>query len=153
MPISIWEIKRNGSPFPYGDPHMETGIEHPHSIGVSLFPYGESNERAPHFHTGIPIRKRGFTQPHFHTGTSSVTNTFQNRVCAHLGIEEKIAIWECFPYGDCRFHMVILIWKQASRLSKFLFGDSPFQDRVCYHLGINIYNMFEHIDMLSMGIW
>jgi hypothetical protein len=90
---------------------------------------------APCFHTEIPIRKRGLTRHHFHMGTSSVTNPFPNRVHAHLGIEEKIPIWECFPYGDCGFHMVIRLRKPK----KFPFGDSLFPNRVCAHFGINIY--------------
>jgi hypothetical protein len=85
---------------------METGIDtSPYGNGESSFPYWESNEMAPHFHTGIPIWKRGLTRPCFHMGTGSVTNQFQNRVPAHLGIEEKKSNGNVFHMG-----IAVSIW-------------------------------------------
>ena len=57
----------------------------------------------------------------------SVTNPFPNRFCAHLGIEVKITIWECFPYGDHRFHMMITVRKWAGRLEYSHMGNPRFR--------------------------
>jgi hypothetical protein len=63
----------------------------------------------------------------FPNGDCSVTNPFPNRVCAHLGIEVKITIWECFPYGDHCFHMVITVQKWAGRLKYSHMGSPRFR--------------------------
>ncbi len=82
------------------------------------------------------LARRIDTSP-FPYGDGSVTNPFPNRVCAHLGIEEKIPIWECFPYGDRRFHMVIPI----QTCKKFPFGDSLLPNSIFAHMGINRYTL------------
>ena len=130
MPVSIWGLIRNGSPFPCGNLHMETGIDtSPYGNGNRPFPYGDhiqesphgngeqhipiwkwgvlvsiwgSNEMAPHLHMEISIRKRGLTCPRFHMGTGSVTNHSQT---------EFVPIWELRkknPYENV-FHMGIAV--------------------------------------------
>ncbi len=130
MPVFIWGITRNGSPFPYGNLNMETRIvTSPYGNGNSLFPYGDhiqgspygngewhipmwkwgvlvsiwwSNEMAHRFHMGIPIQKRGLTHPHVHMGTGSVTNPYRT---------EFVPIWKLrkkSPYGK-NFHMGIAV--------------------------------------------
>jgi hypothetical protein len=43
IPVFIWGIKKYGSPFSYGDPHMETGIStSSYGNGECPFPYEES---------------------------------------------------------------------------------------------------------------
>ena len=60
----------NGSPLPYGDPDMGTGIDKsPYGKDYSPFPYGDWEVLAPRFHMGIAIWKRGLTRPYFHMGT------------------------------------------------------------------------------------
>ncbi len=59
---------------------MEMGIDaSPYGNGESLFPYGESKETTPRFHTGIPLWKRRLTHPnmemgnpHFHVGNQKI---------------------------------------------------------------------------------
>jgi hypothetical protein len=63
----------------------------------------------------------------FPNGDGSVTNPFPNRVCAHLGIEVNITIWECIPYGDHCFHMVITVRKWAGRLEYSHMGSPRFR--------------------------
>ncbi len=163
MPVSIWGIIRNGSPFPYGNFHMEADIDtSPYGNGNRPFPYGDHirgsphgngewhipiwkwgvflsiwglNKMAPHFHTEIPIWKRRLTCSRVHMGTGSVTNRYQTEFLPVWGLRKKIPIWECFPDGDRRFHMVIPIRKP----NKFPFGDSPLPNRVCDHTGINMH--------------
>jgi hypothetical protein len=67
--VSTWGLKSSGSLFPCGDHRMKTGIEgspFPYGYGDCLLPhgYGNSKQMHPHFHTGIPIWKRGLTHPH-----------------------------------------------------------------------------------------
>ena len=89
----------------------------------------------PRFHMGkqmewIPISIWGSPYRNgspFPNGDRSVTNLFPNRVHAHLGIEVKITIWECFPYGDHRFHMVITVRKWAGRLEYSHMGNPRFR--------------------------
>ena len=96
---------------------MEMGIDtSPYENGVSpLIPisiWGSKwNGYCTHLY-GDPHRDGSL----FPNGYGSVTNPFPNRVSVHLGIEVKITIWECFPYGDHRFHMVITVRKWAGRL-------------------------------------
>jgi len=66
-----------------------------------IFHMGKQMERIPISTWGSPYRNGSL----FPNRDGSVTNPFPNRVCAHLGIEIKITIWECFPYGDHR-----LVW-------------------------------------------
>jgi hypothetical protein len=72
---------------------------------------------------GSPYRNRS----PFPNWDGSVTNPFPNRVRCHLGIEVKITIWECFPYGDHHFHMVITVRKWAGRLEYFHMGNPRFR--------------------------
>jgi hypothetical protein len=89
----------------------------------------------PRFHMGkqmerIPISKLGSPYRNgspFPNGDRSVTNPFPNRVHAHLGIEVKITIWECFTYGDHRFYMVITVRKWAGRLEYSHMGNPRFR--------------------------
>ena len=53
--VSIWGLRICGSPFPYGNHHMETGTD------ASSFPYkncplpyGDSTQMDPRYHMGIP---------------------------------------------------------------------------------------------------
>jgi hypothetical protein len=80
-------------------------------------------ERIPISIWGSPYRNGS----PFPNGDRSVTNPFPNRVHAHLGIEVKITIWECFPYGDHRFHLVITIRKWAGRLEYSHMGNPRFR--------------------------
>ncbi len=132
----------------YRDPYMETENDtSPYGNGESSFPYGDQMKWLP-----ISIRRSTYGNGDWHVPVSiwglveSLTVTKQ--VCAHLGIEGKIPIWEKFPYGDCRFHMVIPLRKPK----KFQFGDSPLPKRVCDHTGINTYiayNIFARIHLLD----
>ena len=97
---------------------MEMGYPH-----QSLFPYGEHETQIPVSIWGSPYRNGSL----FPNGDGSVTNPFPNRVHAHLGIEVKITIWECFPYGDHRFHMVITTRKWAGRLEYSHMGNPRFR--------------------------
>ena len=98
---------------------METEIEtSPYGKGESPFPYGEANGTDTHFYMG---------NTPFPNGDHSVTNPFPNRVHAHLGIEVKITIWECFPYGDHCFHLVITVRKWAGRLEYSHMGNPRFR--------------------------
>ena len=87
------------------------------------FHMGKQMERIPISIWGSPYRNGS----PFPNGDRSVTNPFPNRVHAHLGIEVKITIWECFPYGDHRFHMVITIWTWAGRLKYSYMGNPRFR--------------------------
>ena len=80
-------------------------------------------ERIPISIWGSPYRNGS----PFPNGDRSVTNPFPNRVHAHLGIEVKITIWECFPYEDHRFHLVITVRKWAGRLKYSHMGNPRFQ--------------------------
>jgi hypothetical protein len=94
----------------------------------------------------------GLTHPRFHMGTGSVTNPFPNRVCAHyLGIEEKIPIWECFPYGDCHFHMVIPIWKQAGRLRNSHLGTPHSQTEFVPIWGLTCTCWYQNVQISITG--
>jgi len=95
----------------------------PYGNGESLFPFGDANEMIPISIWGSPYRNGS----PFPNGDRSVTNPFPNRVRAHLGIEVKITIWECFPYGDHRFHMVITVRKWAGRLEYSHMGNPRFR--------------------------
>ena len=87
------------------------------------FHMGKQMERIPISIWGSPYRNGS----QFPNGDRSVTNPFPNRVHAHLGIEVKITIWECFPYGDHRFHLVITIRKWAGRLEYSHMGNPRFR--------------------------
>ena len=91
LPVSIWWL-------PYGNGNIHA--------------YGIQKDWLPVSIQGSPYRNRS----PFLNGNSSVTNPFPNRVCAHLGIEVKITIWECFLYGDRCFHMGITVWNWAGWL-------------------------------------
>ncbi len=109
--------------FHTGIPIWKCGLTRPRmEMGYPHFCMGNQIKGIPVSLRGSPYGNRGLTRPRFHTRTGSVTNLFQNRVCVHLGIEEKIPIWEYFPFGDRRFHMVIPIWKRAGRLSNSYLG-------------------------------
>ena len=59
IPFSIWGAQLNRSPFPYGDHHMEMGIDRsPYGNRQAPFPYRERNDTAPRFYMGITIWKR-----------------------------------------------------------------------------------------------
>jgi hypothetical protein len=131
IPISIW-----GSPFPYREVNetvlrfymvitiWKRGFTHPHMERVNpRFHMGKQMERIPISIWGSPFRNGS----PFPNGDRSVTNPFPNRVHAHLGIEVKITIWECFPYGDHRFHLVITIRKWAGRLEYSHMGNPRFR--------------------------
>ena len=114
--ISIWGTN--------GHPHMEVGI-----------PIN------PHFHMGKQMEWMSRWRSHrngspFLNKDGSVTNPFPNRVCAHLGIEVKITIWECFPYGDHHFHMVITVQKWAGRLKCSHMGSPRFRIEFVSILGL-----------------
>ena len=87
------------------------------------FHMGKQMERIPISIWGSPYRNGS----PFPNGDRSVTNPFPNRVHAHLGIEVKITIWECFPYGDHRFHLVITVRKWAGRLEYSHMGNPRFR--------------------------
>jgi hypothetical protein len=87
------------------------------------FHMGKQMERIPVSIWGSPYRNGS----PFPNGDRSVTNPFPNRVHAHLGIEVKITIWECFPYGDHRFHLVITVQKWAGRLKYSHMGNPRFR--------------------------
>ena len=87
------------------------------------FHMGKQMERIPISIWGSPYRNGS----PFPNGDCSVTNPFPNRVHAHLGIEVKITIWECFPYGDHRFHMVITVRKWAGRVEYSHMGSPRFR--------------------------
>ena len=72
----------------------------------------------------------------FPNGDGSVTNPFPNRFRAHLEIEVKINIGECFPYGDHRFHMVITVPKWAGRLEYSHMGNPRFRIEFVSILGL-----------------
>jgi hypothetical protein len=99
MPISIWGITTNNSLFPYGDPHMETGIDtSPYGNGECPFPYGESKEMVSCFQKEIPIWKWGLTHPHMEMGFTRF----------HMGNQKiwlPIFIWGS-PYRNRDFHIV-----------------------------------------------
>jgi len=84
---------------------------------------GKQLERIPISIWGSPYRNGS----PFPNGDHSVTNPFPNRVHAHLGIEVKITIWECFPYGDHRFHWVITVRIWAGRLEYSHMGNPRFR--------------------------
>jgi hypothetical protein len=86
------------------------------------FHMGKQMERIPISIWGSPYRNGS----PFSNGDHSVTNPFPNRVHAHLGIEVKITIWECFPYGDHHFHLVITVRKWAGRLDYSQMGNPRF---------------------------
>jgi hypothetical protein len=94
--VSKWGLRICGSPFPYGDHHMKTGIvASPFPYRDCPFQYGDLTQIDPCYHTGIPIWKRGSTYPHM----EMVNHRF------HMGIENlwlPVSIWES-PYGkgDC----------------------------------------------------
>jgi hypothetical protein len=116
LPISIWWL-----PYGNGDRH------------IPIWKWGLFVN--PHFHMGnqmerIPVSIWGspyWNGSPFLNGDGSVTNPFPNRVCFHLGTEGKITIWECFLYGDHRFHMVITVWKWAGRLGYSHMGNPRFR--------------------------
>ena len=93
---------------------------------LSPFPYGEANGTYTRFFQCQwgSLYRNGSPFPN---GDGSVTNPFPNRVHAHLGIEVKITIWECFPYRDHRFHMVIAVRKWAGRLEYSHMGNPRFR--------------------------
>ena len=118
LPVSIWWL-----PYGNGDRH------------IPIWKWSLSFD--PRFHMGkqmewIPISIWGSPYRNgspFPNGDRSVTNPFPNRVHAHLGIEVKITIWECFPYGDHRFHLdlVITVRKWAGRLEYSHMGSPRFR--------------------------
>jgi hypothetical protein len=68
--VSIWGLRICGSPFPYRDPRMETGIDaSPFPYGYCPLPYGDLTQMDPCFHIGITGWKRGLRASYYHMGT------------------------------------------------------------------------------------
>jgi hypothetical protein len=135
----------NASLFPYRDTHIETGIDaSQYGNGECPFPYGESRETIPHFHTDIPIWKWGLLHHHmemgnpcFHMGNQKYGSPFSY---GDPNIETGIATspygnGEClFPYGESLlrtpcFHTGIPIWKRGLTHHHMEMG------KACFHMG------------------
>ena len=79
--LTIWGLRISGSPFPYGDHLMETGID------VSLFPYGDCP---------LPYGDSTQMDPRYHMGIPTDIDTSPYGVINHMGIENfwlPISIW------------------------------------------------------------
>ena len=131
--ISIWGLKNswlekgtNGSPLPYGDPDMGTGIAiSPYGNGKSPFPYGDWKVHDTRFHMVITVSKRGLMRPCFHMGTiKSLTHyhkvfltIWEFRKNHHMKIINHLV--SPFPYGDPTR------MERGRGTKLFPFGDSP----------------------------
>ncbi len=74
--------------FPYGDPHMKTGIDTSlYGNGESPFPFGDLKNMSPCFHMGIPIWKRGLAHPWMEKGACFAVRKIWQR---NLSMN-----WEC----------------------------------------------------------
>ncbi len=154
--IFIWGIKRNNSPLPYGDFHLETGIvKFPQRNGESPFSFGESKNTAPHFHMGIPIWKRGFPHPHMEMGNAHFHMRNHNKQLLfpyrypHMetGIDaSQYGNGECpFPYGE------------SKKMTPPLHTEIPIQKRGLTNLHMELGNPHFHMGnqkiRLPIFIW